>query len=291
MIAYNNLFCVEYQIKAYRAFCRDDHKLIVVDSNCGAHAENSQAKRALCQRYGVECLELPAHLSYENANPSDILGHKITWVFHNIIKTRRPRYFGIIDQDFFPFRPFSVKEDLDRYGMYGDVSEMATAQTPEKDQGLAAVVEGPWVLHPWLSFYRYDLVCNVNMNWLPAPHFDTGGSNWAVFVEPGQFRKKDFWRRQNTIMYYPFDELLGGRGPPPYEKQYFPWRCRSVYGQVQIYDGHFVHMLNSKYLDDPANPKTNFCKGFLDAALLLEGSTPFTTENGFHNEGCGSSLS
>ena len=56
VIAYNNLFCVEYQIKTFRAFCQDPHKLIIVDSNCGEYHKNTEAKREICHRYGVEFL-------------------------------------------------------------------------------------------------------------------------------------------------------------------------------------------------------------------------------------------
>jgi hypothetical protein len=91
--------------------------------------------------------------------------------------------------------------------------------------------------------------------------------------------KKDYWRRHRTIMYFPFDEICGPGS------LYFPWKGTDVYSQVQIYDGKFIHMLNSKYLDDPMNPKTNWSKGFLDMALLIDGSTEFTEDSGFHNEG------
>ena len=68
VIAYNNLFCVEYQIKAFRAFCRDDHRLIIIDSNCGEHAQNTEMKRKICQKYGVEFLEIPKEYALPGLN-------------------------------------------------------------------------------------------------------------------------------------------------------------------------------------------------------------------------------
>jgi hypothetical protein len=47
VIAYNNLFCVDYQIKTFKAFCQDDHKLVIIDSNCGDHLENTSEKKRL----------------------------------------------------------------------------------------------------------------------------------------------------------------------------------------------------------------------------------------------------
>ena len=39
----------------------------------------------------------------------------------------------------------------------------------------------------------------------------------------------------------------------------------------KIYDNKFIHVLNSRFLDDPFNPKTNWCKGFLDSGLMRHG--------------------
>lgn len=282
VIAYNNLFCVEYQIKAFRAFCLDDHKLIIVDSNCGEHQENTSKKKEICNKYGVEFLELPSELSLRGNNPSVILSKKLDYVFHNIIKNRSPRYFGFVDQDFFPFKKFSVVDDLEKYGMYGDVSEIDSAKSPSHFP--EDIIDSPWIIHPWLSFYRYDFVKDFDLNWYPSPGFDTGGKNWENFISKLNLNKKDYWRRHKTLMYFPFDDISGS-GPHPYESHYFNWKNTQVYSQAQIYDGKFIHMLNSKYLDDPMNPKTNWCKGFLDMALLIDGDTEFTEVNGFHNEG------
>ena len=282
IIAYNNLFCVEYQIKAFGAFCLDDHKLIVIDSNCGQHQRNTEDKKELCKKYDVEFLELPGHLSGGLKNPSVILAEKLNYVFDNIIRVREPKYFALIDQDFFPFKKFTVRETLDKYGMYGDVNEMDGHKTESHLPD--DIVDGPWTIHPWLSFYKYDTVKGFNLNWYPSPGFDCGGGNWEALIKPGGFDKRNYWRRHKTIMYFPFDSISGS-GPEMYESHYFKWNDIDVYSQVQIYDGAFIHMLNSKYLDDPLNPKTNWCKGFLDMALLINGETEFNSENGFRNEG------
>ena len=284
VIAYNNLFCVDYQIKTFKAFCQDDHKLVIIDSNCGEHLENTSEKKRLCEKYGVEFLELPDQLRGNASKFSDssvILAQKLKYVFENVVRKREPKYFAFIDQDFFPFKKFSVKEQLDLYGMYGDVNEKDGHKTDS--QQLEDLVDGPWMIHPWLSFYKYEAVKHFDLNWMPSG-FDCGGGNWEALIKPGGFDKKNYWRRHKTIMYFPFDSI-SGCGPHPYESHYFRWNDIDVYSQVQIYDGTFIHMLNSKFLDDPLNPKTNWCKGFLDMALLIDGETEFKEENGFHNEG------
>ena len=282
IIAYNNLFCVEYQIKSFKAFCIDNHKLIILDSNCGEHVQNTEEKRKICQRYGVEFLEIPAEYALRGTNPSVILSKKLKYVFENVVKRRCPGYFAFVDQDFFPFKKFSVKEVLDKHGMYGDVAEKDGHKT--ESQQPEDLSDGPWMMHPWLSFYKYDAVKDYDLDWYPVEGFDCGGKNWENLILPGGFDKKNYWRRHRTIMYFPFD-TISGCGPHPYESHYFKWNGTDVFSQVQIYDGTFIHMLNSKYLDDPLNPKTNWCKGFLDMALLIDGDTDFNKDNGFHNEG------
>ena len=282
VIAYNNLFCVEYQIKSFISFCEDDYKLIIIDSNCGEFPENTRRKREICERYGVEFLELPHHLSLKNLNPSNILGQKLNYVYYNIIKNRNPKYFCLLDQDFFPFKSFSVVEELEEKGMYGDVCEMDGNKN--ESHLLENTKEGPWVLHPWLSFYKFDFIKDFNIDFSPCHGFDTGGKNWELFISKKNLKKSDYWKRHKTLMYFPFDEI-SNHGPSGYEKHFFIWNGEKIYSQVQIYDGKFIHMLNSKYLDDPANPKTNWCKGFLDMSILNSGKINFSDENGFHNEG------
>lgn len=263
VIAYNNLFCVEYQIKTFKAFCKDDYKLIIVDSNCGEHIDNSIKKKEICDSNGVEFISLPNELSLKGNDPSIILGRKLNYVYYEIIKKRNPKYFAFIDQDFFPFKDFSVKEILDEYGIYGDVIEGS-----KKSENINNLNNDPWAIHPWLSFYRLDFLDGYQMDWMPCfPEFDTGGANWYSFFSKKGISKKDYWIRDNMVMHFPWKEISNS-GPVGYEDHYFNWSGMNIYGQVQIYDNKFIHMLNSKFLDDPMNPKTNWCKGFLDAALL-----------------------
>lgn len=282
VIAYNNLFCVDYQIKAFRSFCKDKYKLIIIDSNCGEHPQNTEDKKILCQKNGVEFMELPPEVSFSKMNPTNILGRKLNYVYHNIIKKRSPEYFGFLDQDFFPFRPFEVIPTLEKYGMYGDVCEMDGCKTTS--DLIEDITEGPWTIHPWLSFYKLDFLEGLDPDFDSCHGFDTGGKNWENVISKKNLNKKDYWLRHKTIMYYPFGEISNS-GPIGYEKHFFEWNGKLVHSQVQIYDGKFIHMLNSKYLDDPRNPKTNWCKGFLDSSILLTGTLDFEEKNGFHNEG------
>jgi len=284
LICYNNTFCVEYQIKTIRQFCKDPFNIIIIDSNCGKFPEKSKLTKNICETMDVEMLEIPPELSGENQNATIILGNKLNYVYYEIIKKREPKYFAFLDQDFFMFRPFTIIEFLDKYGMYGDIDEPTKFKSPGFDKD--KIIDGPWVLHPWLSFYKYDFVKNENMNWSSSyseeyGFFDTGGNNWNTFISKKNIDKRTYWFRDEIIMYYPFYNVSHD-GPPPYEKQYFAYNNELCYGQLQI-NGSFIHILNSRILNDPLHPKTCFCKGFLDAAMLLNGAI-FDNDNGFQTD-------
>jgi hypothetical protein len=276
IICYNNSFCVEYQIKTISFFCKDSHKIIIIDSNCGKFKENSIEKQKICDKYNIEYLTLPEHLSLDNEHPSVILGKKLNYVYYELILKRNPKYFSFLDQDFFMIKSFSIIEHLDKYGMYGDLSENGGEKSDsfyKKD-----VKDTPWVLHPWCSFYKLDFIKDYKMNWLPCKQFDTGGENWESFVKLKKLNKKDYWFRDNIIMYYPFADISNA-GPPPYEKHYCLYNCKAFYGQLQI-NNSFLHLLNSCTLTEPLHPKSAFCKGMLDGILLSSGYS-FNKKNGY----------
>lgn len=267
LLCYNNTFCVEYQIKTLRAFCKDPFEIIIIDTNCGEFKENSLEKKKMCEHYGVTFLTLPNHLSNKHLEIPKILGNKLNFVYYNLIKKRKPKYFAFLDQDFFMIRPFTIIDFLDKHGMYGDVMEADNYRSNSFKK--EDIIDGPWVLHPWLSFYKYDFIKDYSMNWLPCPHLDTGGMNWEAFFKHKNLDKRDYWFRENIITYYPFVKQSNA-GEHPYENHYFNFLGKKYYGQIQI-NNSFIHLLNSNILTNVMHPKTAYFKGILDAILLTNG--------------------
>jgi hypothetical protein len=278
IICYNNNFCVEYQINTINFFCKDPFKIIILDSNCGAYPKNSEDKKTICQKYGIEYIVMPNHLANVNnmSSPSFILGMKLNWTYENVIMKRNPTYFAFLDQDFFMIRPFSIIKHLDKWGMWGDLMEPDNGRsgTFKRDK---IKPDTPWVLHPWLSFYALDFIKPYKMDWLPTPQFDTGGKNWNNFISRANLNKTNYWFRDNIIMYYPF-AAHSTAGDPPYQQHYCDCTSGKFYGQIQINNG-FMHLLNSHILTDPLHPKTAVCKGMLDGILLANGFA-FNVANG-----------
>jgi len=194
------------------------------------------------------------------------LGNKLNYIFNNIVKIRQPRYFAFIDHDMFMYKPFTIIDFLEKYGMWGDIQEIDSVKSIsnlKKD-----IVDGPWVIHPWLSFYKYDFVKNERMNWLPCIYnsgsFDTGGCLWECFIQKMQLKKEIYWFRENINMLYPFKEISNS-GTPPYESHYFIYNNKKLYGQIQLNNG-FIHMINST--NDILNPKLIYVKAFIDSRLF-----------------------
>jgi len=262
ILIHANMFCAEYQIKTIRKFCKDPYNIILLDSNCGDYPDLSLKLKDLCKTENVELLSIPNEFQMTGKGVSVILGTKLNYIYNSIIKERQPKYFSFLDQDMFMFKDFSIIPFLDKYGMWGDLNEPDTHKSPSLLK--TDMIDGPWNLHPWLSFYRFDFIKDKHMDWSAIDHFDTGGKNWYTFISTSNLNKKDFWFRDNIIMMFPWKDISNS-GPVPYEDHYFMYENKKVYGQIQI-NNEFIHMLNS-----PSNllhPKLAFTKGFLDAKLL-----------------------
>ena len=268
ILSYNNTFCAKYQIKTLRKFCLDPFKITILDSNCGEHPQQSAALEGLCKTENIELIKMPNALSLPRIENSDRLGLKLNYIFNELVKERKPAYFAFLDQDMFMFRPFRIIHFLDKHGMWGDVDETVKHKSPtiyKKD-----IVEGPWYLHPWLAFFKFDFVKDEELDFRPYSCIskndasDTGGANWLTFFSKHpELKKSDYWFRDNIKILFPFREVSNA-GPEKYKDQYFNYNGKVIYGQIQI-NNDFIHMLNSP--SDLFHPKVAFMAGFLENAL------------------------
>jgi len=263
ILIHNNIFCAEYQIKTIQTFCKDEYKIILIDSNCGEFQQQSNELKELCSINNIELLIMPNHLCMPNENDSFRLGVKLNYVYEMFVKTRKSTYFAFLDQDMFLFKEFKIIEFLDKYGMWGDVDE------PSNNKSLSIykkdVIDGPWYLHPWLSFYKLEFVINEKLDFKPCNYSDTGGSLWTSFIQNKKLNKLNYWFRDNIIMLFPF-KSISTAGQYPYEDHYFLYNNKKCYGQIQI-NNEFIHMLNSP--NNLLHPKVAYIKGFLDYRLTF----------------------
>ena len=264
ILTHNNLFCAEYQIKTIQRFCKDPFIIHIIDSNCGEYPDVSAKLSGICKESNVDLLKMPNELAMA-AHGSYLLGIKLNYVYNTFVKRQAPKYFAFLDQDMFMYKPFSIIPFLEKHGMWGDVMEVDNVVSPTLDK--KDVVDGPWMIHPWLSFYKFDFVKDFQLDFMPCRfgngNFDTGGKMWENFVSKQGLDKKTYWFRNNINMMYPLEDISNA-GPHPYETQYFMFNGKLIYGQIQLNNG-FIHMLNSP--NSSMHPKVAFVKGFLTACL------------------------
>lgn len=266
ILIYKNLFCAEYQIKTIQTFCKDPYNIILLDSNCGVDEDLSNQLKQLCEKNSVVCITIPSFLeNVDGDRGALLLGTKLNYVFYHIVQVHKPSYFAFIDQDMFLYKPFKIMDFLDMHGMWGDIAEVDNNKSPTFE--VEDVIDSPWIIHPWLSFFKYDFVKDFSMDWRPCEYedgkFDTGGRLWETFISKKKIDKKKYWFRQHITMMFPFKEISNA-GPPPYETHYFYYNDTKCYGQIQI-NNEFIHMLNS-----PSNllhPKVAYVRGFLERSI------------------------
>src|ERR1051325_9063346 len=148
IIAFNSLFCIEYQIRLLKTYFHFPN-IIIIDNNCGLHPEISAKTKQMCEEAGVEYIVAPDNIYQHHFDPTLKLGTTMMWVYQQCVRKREPKYFGFIDQDAFLFKPFDVRSYLDQKGMYG------TTSVGEQNS---------WNLHVTTNFFRYDFVKHLDLD-------------------------------------------------------------------------------------------------------------------------------
>lgn len=236
IISFNQPKFIEYQIKLLDAssmWCN----IIVVDNNCGMHMESSQKVREICEREQVIYLKAPDnHYQLPQFfDPSLKLGCTMNWLYYNVIKKRKPDYFGFLDHDCFLIdREFDVIDYLDNFGMYGTI-----CTNGEK-----------WNLHVITNFFKSSFVEGMALDFRPswANNLDTGGANWNALYSQ---RNKETYRLNHIGVRYSEEDVVRKDGVQHYE----------------IIDDSWVHFCASSHdqLYGDNQRKMDYICGYLDA--------------------------
>jgi len=162
-IAFNNAELIEYQEKFLRKFVKDDYTHIVADNSTDAVTRDAIFQ--FCQTNNIAYISLPKNL-LNKVGPSYSHATALNYVYHHVIRKRRPWAFGQIDHDLFPTRPISIVEKLSTQPIYGPLRH--------RDKW--------WYLSAILSFFRMDYVVNKKVDFMPVTpdsvYLDSGGGNW-----------------------------------------------------------------------------------------------------------------
>lgn len=239
--AFNNIFCIEYQIKTLRMFMKQKYNIIIVDNNNNLNPDVSKKTYELCVKEGVTYIKAPDnYFQTVSFDPSMKLGSSMNWIYQNCVKKRQTKYFGYLDQDCFLISDCDMTEYLDSKNMYGQVC-------------IGTKSKVAWNLHVIANFYRYDVVKDLQLDFRASHHLqlDTGGSNYEILFK--DYKSDDYQLPGSGHRFFDYDI-----GDPQKTFQYY-----------SILDGKWLHMGNSAY---PAlgqvDTKVAYIKGFLDGLLI-----------------------
>jgi len=241
VITFNNLFCVEYQIKTLRRFVKQKFNIIIVDNNNDDHPDISQKVLEICRNENLTYIKTPNNLYQQpgKLNPSVKLGTTMNWLFLNCARHRKAKYFGYLDQDCFLFENLDLREYLDTKHMYGPIS-------------ISNKPPYAWNLHVTSNFYRFDFVKDLQLDFRPSHklELDTGGANWEIIYK--NLNYKDYELDTRGFKYFTQD--IGG----PNTFQYYT-----------LHDHRWFHMCGSTEVNG-VKVKEAYCKGWLDCILGRE---------------------
>lgn len=237
--SFNNNFFIEYQIKTLHRYFSGVFNLIVVDNNDHLYPEVSKELLRLCCDNNVLYLK-PPHNHYQEKQHFDStmkLGTTLSWLFHNVVKVRRPKYFMFLDQDCMLFRPFSKFKWLDEKGMYGTVCR----NLPK------------WNIHVVNCMFKFDFVKDLPLDFRASyKHaLDTGGACYDILYADKNMN--DYMLSHTGHRFFKEDTVSGDK-PQHYE----------------IIDHCWIHLCSSTHdqLAGEGQRKLDFFKGWLDRSLL-----------------------
>ena len=161
-IAFNKTVCVEVMIESWKLHARNTD-LVIVDNSSKPQAR--EEIEALCAINNIPYIGLPKNPE-RNQNRSHALS--MNWVYSNLVLKWRPRFFGFLDHDCFPFAAFDLNETK------GDFSILGNKRYPKIRKF------NQWNLWAGFCFYRLNRIQKLNINFTHSIelNLDTGGGNY-----------------------------------------------------------------------------------------------------------------
>ncbi len=164
-IAFNNDAILRHQIEFMRSFWHDaDMEYLIADNS--PSEERRSAIRNLCRELGVPYILLPQDERINRVSASYSHGAAATWLYYNYVKVHNPRYFGFLDHDLFPIKPFSIVEKMAGGYAYGFKEQRGSA----------------WYIWPGLLFLDMNFVKGREINLLPCCVADATSASGVAAV-------------------------------------------------------------------------------------------------------------
>lgn len=175
-VAFNNSEFVDLQISLLKKYFKDDFIHCVIDNS--TQLSLRKEIKEVCLQHGV---------SYFGAPESPFLDQKshgaaMHWAIDNVVRKFNLPFFGFLDHDIFPFKPFSLVGKFHQ-GIYGRVVNSYIIGGYLEERTKNAPYWGLWAGYCFFEYSRFKRLFPWNYNFL-SKHFsggyflDTGGGLW-----------------------------------------------------------------------------------------------------------------
>jgi hypothetical protein len=206
VVAYEQPWTLDWLLRAAGRNLTDGTLLVFDNSR---RADSRIQIERICKDRGVPYLALP---SSPTRHPNRSHGMAMTWIFHNVVRTLKPRTFSFIDHDLIPMEEIGLGHNLGDQLFYG----------------VPSVSKWGWSL--WAGYCSYDFsgVHHLPLNFLNdfSRGLDTGGRNWSTLYKDFDRAGLRLGRRRGRKISDPLDGA-----------------ARSV----EVVDGSWIHLGGASY--------------------------------------------
>ena len=218
VVAFEQPWALEWLLRMTQRNLTDTAVLVFDNSRRGAARLEIEG---VCRNRGIPYLALPSNPT-RHVNRSH--GIAMTWIYHNIVRTIKPRMFGFIDHDLIPVRKMEFSERLGDQPFFGRLKA------------------SPWAWQLWAGYclFDYSAVAGLPLNFLYdfSQKLDTGARNWSCLYRNYDRNKLRFASNRNVEVRDP------GAG-----------KSRLM----QIVDDRWLHIGGISY-NDNFHSKAQFCE-------------------------------
>ena len=180
-IAFNNAFLIDEQIRLIKKYITDDNYVHIVVDNSSDFSTRKQIQD-ICIKQNIAYVALPKNPFTMLTKWSCSHSLALNWAYRNLINVQKPAFFGFLDHDLFPTKPYSVLQKIKNQEFYGTLVDR---------------IDG-WYLWAGFCFFNYQKIKDLKLNFFPYKvgknhtYLDTGGGNYPVLYSKYDKEKVDF---------------------------------------------------------------------------------------------------
>lgn len=220
VVAFNNARIIRYQYGLMKELFQDPYAYTVFDNS--TNQTESDKIKDFCESEKIPYLKLNKVMQ-KHIGPSENHAIALNYSYQNYIKVRNAKYFGFLDHDLFPVKPYSVIAHLEKEPFWGYMKQ-----------------EKLRYLWPGFSFFCTDYLQNLRVDFMTdwKNGGDTGSRNYFSVY-------KKYLKNNPDLKFGSFEriQLIRDNQIPADDYE----------SMCSILDGAWVHMINGGNWTDYKN--------------------------------------